>query len=316
MRFFAVTGANGFIGRCLVNELAASGCQVRALTRRPREQQPAQENVEWITGDIADPDAWSRLLVPGCTVINLAYSGAQISAAAVESAAGMIEACASAGIARLVHCSTVSVYGRERDTIITEKSECNPVNDYGKLKLAVEREIAARVNGRFTVTIARPSVVFGSGGEALNKLMNDLASAHPALNYCRSSLFGRRRTHLVPVETVSAALRFLCDVKQAGAVEVFIVSDSDDPLNNFRDVERICMEEMALAPYRLAPPEAPRQLLETLMRLRNRPNVRLATEYSNDKLLRAGFVKPVSLESALRRFARSGRQVQAARVAA
>lgn len=303
MSHVAVTGATGFIGRHLLRDLAMSGQRVRALTRRLPQDAPGSDNVEWIVGDIVEPATWHRLLEPGCTVINLAYSRGSVASVAVETMRRMIEACGTGRIARFVHCSTVSVYGRASETKLTETSACNPVSEYGRIKLAVEHELIHRATGRFEFVIVRPSAVFGVGGEALVKLIGDLEDAPRLINYLRSSLFGRRRTHLVSVETVVAALRFLGQPGLAVDAETFIVSDDEDPINNFRDVERILMEELGVPSYGVVPPPLPRQLLETLMRLRGRANINTLTEYRCDKLLRRGFVKPVTLERALRRFA-------------
>lgn len=54
----AVTGATGFVGKHLVRELLFQGYQVKALTRRP---QPDKSQVNWIEGDLDDPDALTRL---------------------------------------------------------------------------------------------------------------------------------------------------------------------------------------------------------------------------------------------------------------
>ena len=74
MQLLAVTGASGFIGSHLLNSVAASGQRVRALTRKPRSKELAQSGIEWVAGDISAPDTWNRLVEPGCTVVNLAYS--------------------------------------------------------------------------------------------------------------------------------------------------------------------------------------------------------------------------------------------------
>jgi nucleoside-diphosphate-sugar epimerase len=303
MSIYVITGANGFIGRHLMNDLVASGQRVRALTRRAPNSWLAADNVEWVVGDISDKATWERLVEPGCTVINLAYSHASVESAALDATKRMIEACATAGIARLIHCSTVSVYGRAHETLLTEDSACNPLDEYGRIKLAVEQELLGRIGGRFEVAIVRPSAVFGDGGEALITHVNHLTSRNRVINYCRSSLFGRRKTHLVPVETVVAALRFLCETTQFIDAETFIVSDDDDPFNNFLDVERVLMEELDVAPYRIVPVPLPRLFLETLMRVKGRANINTRTEYRSDKLLSRGFKKPVTLEHALRRFA-------------
>ena len=303
MTLFVITGANGFIGRHLVASLVADGKRVRALTRtKPRHGDP-RDRVEWIVGDTADRATWEALLEKQCVVINLAYSNTLAASTAVDATAQMIDACAQAEVAHLIHCSTVSVYGRAGESILTEQSACNPLDDYGLVKLRVENALIDNVKGRFPVTIIRPSAVFGEGGEALIKLLDELIEGSRTINYLRSSMFGRRKTHLVPVETVVAALRFIAARPGPDGIEMFIVSDDDDPFNNFRDVERVLMDELKLPPYRIPRLPLPRFLLETLMRFMGRANVNTQTEYRCDKLSNAGFVKPVTLKAALQQFA-------------
>lgn len=303
MTLFVVTGANGFIGQHLVSSLVGDGKPVRALTRMRSHTESTRDGVEWVVGDISDPATWDALLEKNCIVINLAYSNTLAASTAVEATAEMVEACAQVGIAHLIHCSTVSVYGRAGETIITEDSACNPLDDYGQVKLRVEGVLIDRVEGRFPVTIIRPSAVFGKGGEALVKLLDELTRGGRLVNYLRSSMFGWRKTHLVPVETVVAALRFIGDIPPPASNEMFIVSDDDDPFNNFRNVEQVLMSELKLPPYAIPRIPLPQLLLETLMRIMGRANVNTQTEYRCDKLAGRGFVKPMTLKDALCRFA-------------
>lgn len=310
MNLPVITGASGFIGRHLLNKIAASGQRVRALTRAPRGAQPADGGIDWVVGDICAPDAWSRLLEPGCTVINLAYSREAATAAAVSATRTMVAACAAAGISRLIHCSTISVYGRAAGTTRTETSPCKPIDAYGQLRLAVERALLESVQGRFQLAVLRPAAVFGQGGQSLLSLCNDLIGGSRAVNYWRSSLFGRRHLHLVPVDTVVAAIRFLHEIRKPLDNELFIVSDDDDPLNNFRDVERILMEELRLARYAAPRVPLPRFVLENLLRMKGRSEVDTRAAYRCDKLLSWGFTRPVAFEAALRGFAGAYRQAR------
>jgi nucleoside-diphosphate-sugar epimerase len=54
----AVTGATGFVGGHLITALAKAGYHVRALTRRPQEQ---QDNITWISGDLKNTEALEEL---------------------------------------------------------------------------------------------------------------------------------------------------------------------------------------------------------------------------------------------------------------
>lgn len=303
MTLFVITGANGFLGRHLVASLVSDGVKVRALSRKQPDTKDIVPGIEWVVGDMAERETWVRLVEKNCIVVNLAFSNTEASAAAVEVTAEMIEVCAQTGIAHLIHCSTVSVYGRAEETILTERSRCRPQSAYGQVKLRVEQVLADKVKGRFSVTILRPTVIFGEGSEALIKLLDELMEGNRAVNYLRSSMFGRRKTHLVPVDTVVAALRFVGARPRPDDLEMFIVSDDEDPFNNFRDVERVFMDELNVLPYRIPRIPLPRFLLETLLRLMGRANVNTQTEYRCDKLSSRGFVKPLTLKAALQQFA-------------
>ncbi len=304
MTLFVITGANGFIGRHLLASLVADGKRVRALTRKKSRAECNLNGVEWIVGDIADPDIWDALLEKNCIVVNLAYSHTLATSTALQGMEEMIEACAYVKIAHLIHLSTVSVYGQVVETISTEESVCNPLSAYGKIKLLLEGVLTDGAKGRFPVTIIRPTSVFGEGGETLNKLLHELLEFPRFINYVRSSLFGGRRTHLVPVETVVAAIRFICDIPPPATNEIFIVSDGD-PLNNFNSVEQVCMNQMKLPPYCIPRVPVPRLLLEVLLKIMRRQTLNTRSEYSSVKLASLGFVNPVTLKNALLRYVKT-----------
>ena len=56
----AVTGATGFIGRHIVQELLAQGFSVRALTRQAGKA--AADNLQWIPGALEDRPSLTELV--------------------------------------------------------------------------------------------------------------------------------------------------------------------------------------------------------------------------------------------------------------
>ena len=61
----AVTGATGFIGRTLINALSRDGWRIRALTR---QNQPSDNHITWVSGDLDNRDALQEL-VHGCEAV-------------------------------------------------------------------------------------------------------------------------------------------------------------------------------------------------------------------------------------------------------
>lgn len=297
-----VTGGSGFIGQHLLR--AVQGRQVRALTRS-HHMMVGAAGIMWMEGDLTSSATWPSLLTPGCIVINLAYPDGLPTAQAVASTQAMVAACAEAKVARLIHCSTVSVYGRTPGGTIDELTLCNPVDDYGKKKLAIENAIVEADSGHCEVAILRPAAVFGEGGKNLVSLMNSLSCDSGLVRYLRASLFGRRRMHLVPVETVVAALLFLADTSQSVAGHVFNVSNDDAPQNNYLAVEQMLIEVLDLPGRTLPLLPVPPLVLKALLRARGRSELDPYCSYCGEKLRRWGFVSPVSFETAIRSFANS-----------
>lgn len=298
-----VTGATGFVGRHLMKHLLEHGHEVRALARQEPPAELLSPKVQWVVGDMADPATWERLLEPRCTVFNLAYSAATVAADALKATETMVESCVSGGVSRLVHCSTVSVYGHVLESPVTETTKCQPLQRYGKIKLAVERTVAIKANNRLECSILRPSSVLGDGGLTLEKEISDLLDGSKVLSYLRACLFGVRRFHLVPVETVASALLYIAQVPLLEPAELFIVSDDEDPINNFLDIEDILRDELGVPRFPVPPLPVPRWMLEFLLHMMGRPNANTRTVYSSAKLKSRGFVSPVSLEQALRHHA-------------
>jgi len=297
-RILVVLGGTGFIGGHFLSEALACGWSVRALTRS--ERLTAVEGLQWVRGDMRDPAVWQTLLVRGCVVVNLAHAQKAVDADAVATTSRFLEACARAGATRMVHCSSASVFGRAAMGDIDERTRCEPLSAYGRHKLAVEEVLFDSDAGAMEITVLRPTAVFGPGGAALRTLATSLAHGSRLQNYLRSSLFGHRRMHLVPVGKVVSALSFLCTIERRIHREVFIVGDDVEPLNNFRDVESLLMTALGVPAYSLPRLPVPSWLFRLALYARGRDETDPNCRYSSKKLCDFGFANKGGFESALR----------------
>jgi uncharacterized protein YbjT (DUF2867 family) len=67
----ALTGATGFIGRYIVNELTKHGDRLRCWYRPTSDRsgfEPLEGSIEWVEGDLSQPDACQDL-VAGCDAV-------------------------------------------------------------------------------------------------------------------------------------------------------------------------------------------------------------------------------------------------------
>ncbi|MFA6051838.1 MAG: NAD-dependent epimerase/dehydratase family protein [Methylobacter sp.] len=303
----AIIGASGFIGKCLVSALLRKDeYEIRVLSRSKKQdfcEGRLGQGVEIFEGDLSVPSSLRGFLVPGCTVINLSYlwnAGEELNLACTHN---LLAACKDAKVARLIHCSTAAVAGRASDDLIDEKTQCLPISEYGTTKLKIERDIIDSVKDSFDVVILRPTSVFGVNGEPLKKLADDISTGNYWKNYLKSCLFGRRRMNLVPVANVVAAIIFVSRYTERFGGEIFIVSDDDDPQNNFIDVERFLMGALGVKEYRLPRLPIPMAVLKFFLMSLGRNNVNPLCDFDPCKLRKLGFKSPVSLIDGLAEYA-------------
>jgi len=301
----AVCGAAGFIGSHLLAALAAEpAVAVRVLVhRRDPLAGPGAADAVAVHGDLLQPASLGALVAPGCTVVNLAYLEAASHDQNLAAAANLARACRAGGARRLVHVSTATVVGAARDDVVTEATPPDPRIDYERTKLAVERRLAEEAGGALELAVLRPTAVFGPRGRNLLALATRLAAGGKWANYARSCLHGRRRLNLVCVDNVVAAIRFALDAPLAAGPEVFIVSDDDDPLNNYRAVESRLAARLGRGDYPVPPLALPAAVLAAILRLRGRSNANPNRVYSGAKLAGAGFRRPAPLAAGLESFA-------------
>ncbi|WP_076590909.1 NAD-dependent epimerase/dehydratase family protein [Herminiimonas arsenitoxidans] len=311
MNTVVVVGASGYIGRHLVAELTSfANVRIKILTRSFQEDEAKKNysnDVELIEGDLCDPASLNTLFEPGCTVIHLAYLGGAGESKNLAATLNLTNACRAANVNRLIHLSTAMVSGRAVKSTVSEEDLCFPITDYAVTKLKVEQMIIAAAQGNFQTVILRPTAVFGQNGENLKKLTNDLLAGRRVRNYLKSCLFGKRRMNLVHISNVVAAIVFLQKSSDTFDGQVFMVSDADAALNNFRDVECILMRELNIPDYRFPRLQLPLFILSGVLTLMGKDNTNPQCDYVSQKLARLGYEKAIEFESGLIEYAASYR---------
>jgi len=157
-----VTGASGFIGRHLVEELRARGKPPRCLVRR---ESFAQEypGIDYVLGDLAT-GAGIEAAVRGVDLIihlagvTKAISPSDYYTGNARTTEKLARAIAGRSI-RLLHVSSLAAVGPSPDGVpVTEDSEPHPLSHYGRSKLEAEQVVRAFLPD---AVILRPPVVYG-----------------------------------------------------------------------------------------------------------------------------------------------------------
>jgi nucleoside-diphosphate-sugar epimerase len=166
-----VTGAAGFLGGHLVDMLLERGDDVRAMVRPVEDASRLRklDGVEVVLGDLVNRESLKRAVQGIKCVYNIAAKTGpwglekDYNAVNVWGIADLITAAMDAGVQRIVHTSSITVYGHHLQGIITEDhpfhAEDNP---YSRTKIAGEKLIADFVKEREApVVIVRPAWIYG-----------------------------------------------------------------------------------------------------------------------------------------------------------
>ena len=301
----AITGASGFVGQHLMATLMKhSDCNLRVLVRG--KQYPKaylNDRVKVIIGDLTNRDHLFEFIKPGSIVVNLAYLSSNSLQENLKAARNLMSVCKKNNIKRLIHCSTAAVAGRAKETIVTEETECRPLNDYEATKLEIEKALMEDYGQQFELVIIRPTAIYGPGVQNLMKLAKELTDGNWFLCYLRSSLFNRRKMNLVSIENVTQAILHLSFIDKNIDGQVYIISDDDQARNNYHDVERLLRKHLAASGYFLPIIPLPQSLLSIALLLLGRSNINPSRVYNSEKLRGTGYSGKVMIEDGIALFA-------------
>ena len=173
-----VTGAGGFIGSHLVEELVKENANVKAFIKYNSknlwgwlEYSDIKNEIEVISGDIRDYDSVIKAIknidivfhlaalisIPYSYVSPLAYIRTNI-----EGTYNILQASLEKGIKKILHTSTSEVYGTAQYVPIDEKHPTNPQSPYAATKAAAD-QLALSYYRSFNLPVAiiRPFNTYG-----------------------------------------------------------------------------------------------------------------------------------------------------------
>jgi NAD dependent epimerase/dehydratase len=180
MKRILVTGADGFIGSHLTEELVRRGYDVRAFVYYnsfnswgwlDHAAKEIRENLDVFAGDIRDPNG-IRSAMKGCdTVLHLAaliaipysyHSPDTYVDTNIKGTLNVLQAARDVGVTGVVHTSTSEVYGTARFVPITEDHPLQGQSPYSATKIAAD-QLAYSFFASFglPVSIIRPFNTYG-----------------------------------------------------------------------------------------------------------------------------------------------------------
>jgi nucleoside-diphosphate-sugar epimerase len=172
-RYF-VTGATGFLGGELVKQLIGRGHQVIALVRSP-EKAPLLKTlgVELHVGDITDADTLRAPMEGVDGVFHVAgwykvgkHDHGLAESVNVQGTRNVLEAARDLGIERIVHTSTVGVFGDTHGQLADESYySAGPfLTEYDRSKWVAHYQVAVpMIHAGLPLVIVMPGAIYGPG---------------------------------------------------------------------------------------------------------------------------------------------------------
>ena len=252
-----VTGATGFTGGHLASHLASAGHQVAAFVRpvsAARAEPLKQQGVEVRLGDLIEP-VTVRRAAEGCELIfhiaatyrEAGQGAADYARINVQGTRHVLDAALSAGVRRVVHCSTGGVHGHIANPPADETAPFAPGDVYQRTKLEAER--LASDFGRRTslqVTVVRPIGIYGPGDMRFLKMFRGIArGTFPMLG--RGDVF----YHLTYIDDLVRGIA-LAGTTPAAAGREYILAGPE--YTTLAELTRLVAAELGVAPPRVRLP--------------------------------------------------------------
>lgn len=174
MKIF-VTGASGFIGAHLVQTLLSRQHEVVCLVRDPNKAgKLAETGARLVAGDVTDRSSLPAAMKGSGAVFHLAgwyafgkLDKARMQAINVNGARNTLEVAADLGVPRILHTSTVGVFGNTGGKVVDEAFRAERTtlgSEYERTKWSAHYEVAVPLQEKGApVIILQPGGVTGRG---------------------------------------------------------------------------------------------------------------------------------------------------------
>ena len=206
-----VTGATGYIGSAVVEELANHGHHVLAFVREGKKI-PARANVEAVYGDVRDAASLNAAVRKSEAVIHTAASFGPDMAQVDQAAVDVILKTAAEGKQRFIYTSGIWVLGNTGAKPADENTPLNPI-PLVAWRVQHEEQVKAAAKS-FPTAVIRPGMVYGRG-RGVPAMFFQTVAEKGAVTAVGN---GENRWPMVHVDDLAVLYRLILEKAEPGAV--------------------------------------------------------------------------------------------------
>lgn len=235
-----VTGANGFTGSHLVHVLQQRGDDVVGFVRKSSNlSRIANCQMQLFYGDITDHDALKAAMSQVDTVFHTAayvelgiVNEAEMERVNVEGTRAVMEAAQQSGVAKVVYCSTIGIYGDTQGRAIAEtftRTQTDFSSAYDRTKYQAQQLVDRFAAQGLPVISIMPSGIFGADDPHFGPVVKQFLKS-------RLKLWagGDRITGIVHVDDLAQAMILAAEKGKPG--EHYIISAGDLPTKEMFEI--------------------------------------------------------------------------------
>jgi nucleoside-diphosphate-sugar epimerase len=243
-----ITGATGFIGKHLVEELAKKhDCKIFCLVRNDKKAQKLEHlGVKFIYADIIQKHTLTKILRHNINII--IHCAAVVNAdksllhkTNVLGTQNICELAQNLNVDRFIYLSSVSVISGNPDIPLTEDLPYKATSQYGDSKIEAEKIVLTYRRRGLKTVVLRPCMVYGPDEPHLLKTLLSLIKLRLLFTLDE----GRKKLHLVYVGNVVAVVMESI-YKDEFLEGSFFVADED--VLTVKEILDIISEETKAAP--------------------------------------------------------------------
>jgi len=225
-----VTGATGFTGSHLAEELISQGYQVRALARPKKDTRNLEKmGIEIAPGNLTEKDSLAAAVAGIDTVYHIAavYREQNVPHqyffdVNVGGTKNLLEAARDARVRRFVHCSTVGVQGEIKNPPAKETAPYGPGDYYQQSKLEGEKlALEFFKQNPIEGVVFRPVGIYGPGDTRFLKIFKFVNSGS-------FRMIGRGNVlyHMTFVKDLARGI-ILCGERKEAVGEIFTLGGNE-----------------------------------------------------------------------------------------